>query len=148
MSVQLPFVDALIGKKVGYAWIGYGSAVFLEFGDLIRRTGRGGELSQHFQGDITLMIEWSWRVERVRSIFAGSWSSKRRWQSALRVLIGCEVTQVAFTSGLPEIALSFSNGLRITSFMTAEGQPAWAIIARSPKLGSLHVLRGRLCISP
>lgn len=147
MHVAAPFIDALKGKPVTHAWRGHGSAIFLEFGALTERGRRDGTSGQPY-GEITLMIEWSWRVERPRSIFVGSWSSERRWPSMFRRLIGCQVTQVDFPGSLPEISLSLSNGLRVVSFMTAEGQPSWALIARRPELGSLCVQRGKLYVEP
>lgn len=121
--------------------------MFLEFGALTERKRRDGTLGQP-NGELTLMIEWSWRVERPRSILAGSWSSERRWPSMFKRLIGCDVTQIDFPGTLPEISLSLSNGLRVVSFMTADGQPSWALIARRPKLGSLCVKRGKLYVEP
>jgi hypothetical protein len=147
LLIAAPFIDALKGKPVANVWRGYGSAIFLEFGTLTERRRRDGTLGDPV-GEITLMIEWSWRIERPRSILVGSWSSERRWPSIFRRLIGCEVTQVDFTGSLPEISLSLSNGLRVVSFMTADGQPSWALIARRPDLGSLCVQRGKLYVEP
>lgn len=147
MHIASPFIDALKGKSVTHAWRGYGSAIFLEFGTLTERYRRDGTPGQS-NGEITLMIEWSWRVERPRSILAGSWSSERRWPSMFKRLIGCEVAHVEFSGPLPEIVLYLSNGLRVLSFMTADGQPSWALTARTPKLGSLCVKRGRLYVEP
>ena len=63
-------------------------------------------------------------------------------------LIESEVQRVEFQGPLPEIFLCFSNGLRVASFMTAEGQPSWALIVRRPSLGSLSVKRGKLYVEP
>ena len=79
---------------------------------------------------------------------AGASSSSGLRQAALKSLIGGEVKQVTMTDRLPEISLALSNGLHVTSFMTAEGQPSWSIIARVPQLGSLQVKRGKLCVLP
>lgn len=63
-----------------------------------------------------------------------------------RRLVGNKVSHVEFLGKLHEISVSLSNGLHVVSFMTAEGQPSWALIARQPKLGSLYVRKGRLCV--
>ncbi len=94
------------------------------------------------------MIEWSWRIERPRSILGGSWTSERRWPSMFNRLVSSEVAGVDFLGALPEIVIRLSNGLRVASFMTAEGQPSWAVIARRPNLGSLTVKRGQFHIEP
>lgn len=147
MPIASPFIEALQGKSVAHVWRGHGSAIFLEFGALTKRTRRDGTAGQSC-GEFTLMIEWSWRIERPQSILGGSWSSERRWPSMFKRLIGSEVARVDFQGPLPEISLSFSNGLRVASFMTAEGQPSWALIARCPNLGSLSVKRGKLYVEP
>ncbi len=59
-------------------------------------------------------------------------------------LKGSTVVAVALFGTLPEIEVSLSNGLRVVSFMTAEGQPEWAIICRTPLQKSLGVKHGRL----
>lgn len=147
MSAAAPFFEALTGKVVSHIWQGHGSAIFLEFGELtqsIRRDKTPGQPT----GEITLMIEWSWRIERPKSVLGGSWSSEGRWPGMLEKLRGETVTAVQAQGQIPEICISLSNGLRLASFMTAEGQPAWALICRTPKLGSLSVKRGALHIEP
>lgn len=56
------------------------------------------------------------------------------------------VIDISISTGLPELILTLSSGLKLKSFMTAEGQPAWAIITRSPNLGTLQVKSGRLFV--
>lgn len=147
MLIAARFIDALKGKPVAHVWRGHGSAIFLEFGSLTDKKRLDGTLGQP-GGELTLMIEWSWRVERPRSILGGSWSAERRWPSMFKHLIGCQVTQIDFLGTLPEISLCLSNGLRVVSFMTAEGQPSWALIARQPNLGNLCVKRGKFYVEP
>lgn len=140
-----PFIHSLIGKPVSHVWRGYGSALFLEFGELTPRKRLSGAEGIP-DGELTLMIEWSWRIENPRSILGGSWSSERRWSGMFKRLVGNNVTGVEFFGTLPEIAVSLSSGLRVVSFMTAEGQPSWTLFARNPNLGTLCVSRGRLCV--
>lgn len=70
MSVAFPFFDALIGKPVSHIWSGHGSAIFIEFGELTIRTNEDKNTAQPF-GELSLMIEWSWRIERPKSILGG-----------------------------------------------------------------------------
>ena len=88
------------------------------------------------------MIEWSWRVERARSIEAGSWSTDRRIDGAVSRLRGPRVTELAVTGRLPELVVGLSDGRWVHSFMTAEGQPEWALFL--PDGSWLTVERGRL----
>jgi hypothetical protein len=139
------FVDALIGKPVSHVWRGFGSAIFFEFGELIPGKERKGKEGNPI-GELTLMIEWSWRIEKPRSILGGSWSSEGKWQGMFNKLVEANVVAVEFFGHIPEICISLSNGLRISSFSTVEGQPEWALLTRKPALGSLCVKVGRLSV--
>jgi hypothetical protein len=122
------FVNAALNLAVSHSWIGHGSALFIELGRLSTRrklSGRPG----HPEGRVTLMIELSWRIERARSILGGSWSSERRWRGMIAKLEGNSVTEIRSFATLPESEVSFSNGMRVVSFMTAEGLPSWSLIA-------------------
>ena len=88
------------------------------------------------------MIEWSWRIEKARSIQSGSWSSERRITSTVRALKGRRILNVAVEGRLPELNLRLNTGIWVHSFATAEGQPQWAVFLRD---GSwVTVERGRL----
>lgn len=145
-SDSLSLIESLKGKVVSHVWRGHGSALFLEFGALTQNQGkkRNDELGAP-KGELSLMIEWSWRIERPRSILGGSWSSECRWPGMFKQLIGNKVSHVEIFGTLPEIAVLLSNGLRVVSFMTAEGQPSWALISPLKSLsvnkGILHVER-------
>ncbi|RUO42193.1 hypothetical protein CWE22_08615 [Pseudidiomarina aestuarii] len=140
-----PFRNALLGKPVSHVWVGYGSALFVEFGSLTTRVRRDGTDGNPV-GEFTLMIEWSWRIEKPRSILGGSCSSERRWPKIISKLLGGIVQEVDTFGALPEIQISLSNGLRILSFMTDSGQPDWALLSERDGLGTLFVKSGRLCL--
>ena len=142
-----PFEAALIGLPVSHVWRGHGSALLLEFGQLSpsARVGRGG-LAGNPSGEITLMMEWSWRIEKPRSILGGSWSDERRWPGMFAKLLGATVVGARTFGTLPELEVTLSNGLRVLSFMTAEGQPAWALMERGRMQRTLSVRAGRLVV--
>lgn len=140
-----PFIDALVGKVAAHVWRGLGSALFIEFGELTPTKRRNGTEGNP-EGELTLMIEWSWRIERPQSILGGSWSSERKWPGLFRQITGTTVESVEIFGRLPEISVGLSNGLHVVSFMTAEGQPEWAILTRKPFIGYLSVKRGKLSI--
>lgn len=117
----------------------------MEFGELISRKRLNGD-EGNAQGELTLMVQWSWRIERKHSILGGSWSSDKKWPGMFKKLLGAQVTEVEIFGHLPEISISMSNGLRVLSFMTAEGQPEWSLSTRNPFIGHLCVERGRLKI--
>lgn len=141
------FSSPILGLAVSLVWQGYGSAIFLEFGTLTpnprqRRDG-GGPL--HPIGEWTLGIEWSWRIEGKRRIWCGSWSEKDRWPRFLQRLQGAKVKSISIFGRLPEISVSFSNGLHLLSMMTAEGDPSWWLTRReNGKATSIAVRAGKL----
>ena len=145
MQIEKPFFDALIGKTVSEVWRGAGSAIFIEFGNLTQTTMRDGSPGQP-NGELTLMIEFSWRISDDKAILAGSFSSETDWSGILRSMVGSSVIAVEIFGELPEILVSLSCGKRAASFMTADGQPEWAIISRQPNLGSLCVNNSELII--
>jgi hypothetical protein len=122
---------------ITHAWRGHGTALFLEFGEL-RKSAR----ERHPKGDAGVMIEWSWRVERRRSIEVGSWSTDRRIDAGINRLIGPTVVAVNLVGRLPEITVALSDGRWVSSFMTAEGQPRWTIFLREG--GWITVHEGRV----
>ena len=73
------------------------------------------------------MIEWSWRVERPRSIYFGSFSTDRKINNCFPKISGSKVVDIYTEGRLPELVVKLSNGQWIQSFMTAEGQPAWVV---------------------
>ena len=88
------------------------------------------------------MIEWSWRIERRRSIQFGSFSSDRTIESGIASLAGPTVVELESVGQLPELRIALSDGRALQSFMTARGQPQWTLFLQD---GSwLHVARGGL----
>jgi hypothetical protein len=121
---------ALLGAELGHIWRGHGSALFLEFGQLRPGKQRRDGTSGNPVGELTLMIEWSWRVEAATSIVCGSWSDEELWPRTFDRLIGARVSDVQLFGRLPEISVGLTNGMFVASFMTAEGDPEWAILDR------------------
>jgi len=147
MTVETEFnsiVDTLKTLPVNYVWRGYGSAIFLEFGELTETFRMDGSKAG-YAGEITLMIEWSWRVEDKTSVVIGSWSKDEFWLQHLERLKGQKPIQIELFGNLPEIAITFENELRVLSFTTTDGDPEWAIIdKRADDRPSFHVESGVL----
>ena len=53
---------SLVGQPISYVWQGYGSALFIGFGSLRPVAKRDGP-SGNPEGDVSLEVEWSWRIE-------------------------------------------------------------------------------------
>lgn len=130
MTLILDEVRAkLIGLKLSHLWRGHGSALFLEFGDLSPSTRRDGSPGAP-EGEFGVMIEWSWRIETRQSILCGSDSDAALWQTAFAQLIGRSVMSLSTFGRLPELAIGLSDDIHVSSFMTAEGDPAWCVFDR------------------
>lgn len=131
----------LLGLPITHPWRGHGSALFLELGPLkrIRRRRRAGHSLKGLAG---VMIEWSWRVERQRSIDFGSWSTDSKIDSGIRGLKRAKVKSVQVEGRLPELCLALSDGRQVRSFMSSDGQPRWVLFL--PDGSWLKVQRGVL----
>lgn len=104
------FIEPYIGKVVSRVRQGHGSAIFLEVDDL------------------TIMIEWSWRVEKGNQIAFGSWSEESAFKNHLATLNGLFLSNISFQSRLPEVVVELTDNTWVCSFSTVEGDPEWALI--------------------
>ena len=130
---------SLIGLPVSHTWRGYGSAIFLELGQVAV-----DPRCKHPRGEASIMIEWSWRIEGPRSIRLGSWSHERKLTNGVADLAGRRVEELSLTGRLPELELQLSGGRWVHSFMTFEGHPAWTVFLRDGTW--LCIERGRLIL--
>ena len=111
-------------------WRGYGSAIFLEFGELSPDGFRRDGSERHPVGQFSVGIEWSWRIESETSIVCGSWSDEELWEPSFDLVRDRILQSIHIYSRIPEIDLTFDNGHHVLSFNTADDQPAWFIIDR------------------
>jgi hypothetical protein len=134
----------LIGMPVTHTWRGAGSAIFLELGTLTtyaRTYPKSGEVTR-VRGEVTMMVEWSWRVESPRAIQFGSWSENPRITRGVASLRGHAIADVDVEGRIPELVVTLDGKRWVHTFMTHEGQPEWAI--RLHDRTWLGVDRGRL----
>lgn len=137
--------EGLTGLAVSRVWRGHGSALFVEFGELTPRTRQKGSTA-NLDGEFGLMIEWSWRIESAAKIVCGSWSEEELWKPAFQSLLGRTVEALSTFGRLPEITVALSGGLHVTSFMTSDGQPAWALFdRRAAEVRTLHCRHATVC---
>jgi hypothetical protein len=93
------------------------------------------------------MIQWSWRIENTASILCGSWSEEHLWGPTFDLLRNKAVVELSVVGRLPEIVVALTEGLYVSSFMTAEGDPQWALFdRRGGTLRTLSVKEGRLML--
>ncbi len=111
----------LLGISVSHAWRGYGSAIFFEFGEL------NHDRKNNPKGEASVMLEWSWRIEKKKSVFFGSFSGERKIANGLQSLVGRKIVSVAAEGRLPELVICLSGSVWIHSFTTVEGHPEWTL---------------------
>jgi hypothetical protein len=105
-------LEPYIGLPINRSWKGHGSALILEIGNLT-----------FDKGELSIMIEWSWRVEKDNSIWFGSWSEEETILDNIPKLSGYEIKKISLFTRLPEISISLSKNIWINSFSTVEGNP-------------------------
>jgi hypothetical protein len=94
------------------------------------------------------MIEWSWRIEDSTSILCGSWSNESLWQPNFDLIRDKLLLELSIVGRLPEIVVALSGNLYVSSFMTADGDPVWALKdRREATMRTLSVKQGRLELS-
>jgi hypothetical protein len=120
------FCSAFVGMTLAHTWRGYGSAIFFEFGRLTPQQRRDGSLEDP-KGELGIMIEWDWRIERGATIVCGSSSEDIHCESTLIGLRGTSVVRIELVGRRPELSLDLSNGHRILSLRMAEGDPKWVL---------------------
>jgi hypothetical protein len=128
----------LVGLAVSRPWRGHGTCVVLELGPLTRQYRGSG----HPRADVSIMVEWSWRVESRGAVRFGSWSSDPKINSGIARLRGLTIQELSSVGRLPELQVCLSGNHWLHSFMTAEGQPEWTVFL--PDRSWLRVRRGRI----
>lgn len=105
----------LIGQKACGAWIGHGSALFLEFGE-----PRPLEAKQrHAKGEWTLSNDtlMVWRVERGDTVVTGSEDDRKTIEAGLAQVNGRRLLAIRFENEIGDISLSFEDDLSLRSFV-------------------------------
>jgi hypothetical protein len=135
------FTSALAGLQVSRPWKGYGSAIFLELGELSETRGfRGGNVT----GQACISIEWDWRLEFGSCVVAGSSDSGPAIHECLKLLRDETVTSIEIAGEVPELVIVFSTGHAMRSMAMLRGDPQWSIRAEN---GSwLYVRSGDLVV--
>lgn len=94
------FAATLTGLPVSHVWRGYGSAIFIGIGNLSPQTRRDGSRG-HPEGEVSLGVEWSWRIEDQTAIRCGSWSEAELWEPALDTLRNDRMANVSCSAPRP-----------------------------------------------
>lgn len=118
-------IKPLIGQKINHAWKGYGSAIFLEIGDLVFPSESSS--TKMPSGQWCISIEWDWRVEYQNRILFGSSHTGSSIADRLKGLEGTMIQDVELWGAVPEILVHLSDSSRLRSASMVNGQPEWSI---------------------
>jgi len=133
-------VRPLIGLPISLPWKGYGSAIFLDLGQLTE-----GDSDRHrARGEACISIEWDWRVEDGTSILFGSSNAGPTIQRGLSTLEGASVLSLSLFGTVPELVVGLSNGHTLRSMAMVTGGPEWTISIGLDKY--IYVRSGVLCV--
>jgi len=116
-------VQPLVGLPVSMPWKGYGSAIFLELGNLVQPK----RSRHHPNGEANISIEWDWRVEEGSTVKYGSSNSRPDIKCGIEGLRGVSIEEILIHGQVPELLIQFSNAQRLVSSVMVTGDPAWSI---------------------
>ncbi len=117
------FVRPLSGLPVSLAWKGYGSAIFLELGQLAPVEG----MQNHQRGEACIFIEWDWRVEDSTTVLYGSSNSQPKIEKGIGGLQGTKLESISIFGSVQELIINLSNGHCLRSMVMVSGDPRWNI---------------------
>ncbi len=117
----------LIGLPVSLAWKGIGSAIFLELGNYLLPSEYQRLLMLHQSGQSGISVMWDWHIEDKSHIIFGSSNSEAEIDSQISMLEDTSVAKIALVGNIPEIEVSFSNGLILRSMIMNNYGPQWTI---------------------
>jgi hypothetical protein len=117
-------IQKLQGMNVSFAWKGYGSAIFLELGNLTKEeTTR----SYHQLDEACIWLELDWRVEKNGKIIFGSSNSCPDIEDGLKQLVGKKILGIEILGEIPELKINFSEEFRVQTMAMVSGDPQWNI---------------------
>jgi hypothetical protein len=105
MELFAKFTEPLIGLEASHVGMGYGSAIFVELGELHIKVRSNGKIGHNPVGNMTLFACEGWRIEGKRRIWCGSWTDKDQWPTFLKSMQGARVASIALVGRLGEIDL-------------------------------------------
>ena len=132
-------IQKLIGLTASLPWKGYGSAIFIELGEL---QPLESTRARHKKGQACLSIEWDWRIEKGCEVFVGSSNSKPKMEKGIQALKGAYIEEIIFIGDIKELEVRFSNGMKLKSMIMNTGYPAWSIRLLTGKY--IHAEAGKI----
>jgi len=118
-------IQTLIGLPVSLPWKGYGSAIFLELGELVRRPS--GQRRTRDEGEAGIYVGWDWRCEAGNTVLFGSSNSRPAIERGIQALLASKIVSIAINGKVPELSIEFSNGYRLISAAMLPDGSEWSV---------------------
>jgi hypothetical protein len=117
-----PFAP-LVGQVANGCWLGYGSTLFLEFGD--RTVAQ--RLKNHTSGEWSLQCgSILWRIEQGDRVFAGSEDDQPEMEAAVNRLNGLVFVSGKIFKSTGDSVLRFADNIVLRTFvLTSEEDARW-----------------------
>jgi hypothetical protein len=112
----------LADMSVSAVWKGYGTAIFLELGNLSPVDQRRGP-----KGEVTIYISWDWRVEKGNRVMFGSSNSSPEMADGIATLVGLTVKGATIQGMVPELLIAFSDEARLQSAAMCTDTSEWDV---------------------
>jgi len=121
---------ALIGQKAQGCWIGYGSTLFLEFGE----SQPPEEHRHHPNGEWSLWCDGLviWRIEQGDHVLGGSEDDRAIREIAIQTINGRTLVSARIAAATGDALLEFSESVLLKTFaITSEEDTRWACVHRT-----------------
>ena len=119
---------SLIGQTARGCWLGYGSVLFLEFG----QSQLPHDRKNHPRGEFGLSCDHiECRIEKGEKVIAGSEDNRAAMESGIEEINGKDLISAELLQPSGDSILTFSDGLVLRSFViTSEEDARWTFCDR------------------
>ena len=105
-----------------------------------RKTRVSGVTRTHtiITGQVSMMIEPCWRIEKSRSIQFGSAFKEKTFKQHSQSLVGVRIASVEVVGRVPELRVNFDDRRALATFSDNAAQPCWCVLVKDVRLVPMH----------
>lgn len=120
-------IRPLLSLPLSRLWRGYGSALFLDLGELRPLPRKLPNSRPHLLGEASIQLQWDWRFETDTAIACGSSNSGPRIDAYIAAHQELAIVSLTLEGRPPELTLTFADSQRLHSMSMLQGDPQWRI---------------------
>ena len=132
-----------VGLRVSRVWESVEPTVFLELGRLKRRPHH-----RMACGQVTVMIESDWRVERGHTIWLGSCFKDSLRERRLEQLVGQRIAAITTEGRISELCILLQDNRGLTTYTDWRAHPQWTVLFYDVSLLNLHPVWNGVDVTP